>query len=128
MDVDYGSIDPTYAVTTPELVHLAILKDAAQIANDLAGADERLEKITPGMGVFKPAPLQSKRGGLALSIDPGWRGKELRVLNEIGVQAVRQSILKNPREFVGLILGHARKGVNYFDRFQYAVGDQMELF
>lgn len=119
-----------YVVTTPELVHLAILKDAAEYANVMAVQDQRLPEIVAG-GPFNAAPLRSRRGGLALGLSAGYERmapEKLRILHEIGGHAIKKSILKNQREFVGLILGFAREGANYFDRFQYAVGEQMELF
>lgn len=122
--------ETTYTVTSPELVHLAILKDAADIANERAVADSRLPEVVSGQ-IFRPAPLRSRRGGLALSLTAGFERlppAKLRLLHEIGSQGVRESILKNKREFVGLILGHARQGVNYFDRYKYQVGDQTEMF
>jgi hypothetical protein len=122
--------ETTYTLTTPELVHLAILKDAAEAASTRAVADPRLPEIVSGQ-VYRPAPLRSRRGGLALSLISGLERlppAKIRILHEIGRQGVRESILKNRREFVGLILGHAREGVNYFDRYKYEVGDQTELF
>jgi hypothetical protein len=123
-------VAPTYAVTSPELVHLAILKDAAEIASVEAVNDARLPEIVGG-AVFSATPLRSRRGGLALSLTRGMErlpAEKRTILNEIAVRAVKRSILKNQREFVGLIIGHARQGANYFDRFKYQVGDQMELF
>lgn len=125
--MDYA---PHYVETTPELVHLAILKDAAEIANVMAVEDDRLPEIVAG-GPFNPAPLRSRRGGLALALTPGTERmapEKLAVLREVGVAAVHRSLMKNQREFVGLVLGHAKHGVNYFDRFRYAVGEQTELF
>ena len=127
-----GSVDAaTHIETTPELVHLAILKDAADIGNmRVADRASEFPQLVAG-GAFVPAPLKSRRGGLALGLRSGLEHlppDQIKKLHQIGVQAVRESLMKNQREFVGLILGEARRGRNYFQRFAYQVGDQMELF
>ena len=126
------------AYTSVELVHLAILKDAAEIANaDYAATDWEVKLPTYQTGRFKAPPhrregyvfgqlfradpVQSTKGGLTLSIDPfifqQLDSEQQQRLREIGKEAIRKSLVKNKRLFVGLILGEARQGRNYFDRF-----------
>lgn len=136
--------------TSVELVHLAILKDAATIANrtvmqlGVIGPQRPLaagERFNPEARkkrsrfvageVYRADPIRSRKGGLCLSVDPsvveGMTDAEVAHLHEIGVEAVKQAIAKNKHLFVGLILGDARKGNNYFDRF-LAPGEQKRLF
>lgn len=102
-------------------IHHIILGEAADIAN-------REISIEPGFElyqgeIFRPDPVtrDDGLGGLALVLDdsvtktlnPG----QIRRLHEIGRDSVRQALLQNREGFVGLIVGHARKGENYFDRF-----------
>jgi hypothetical protein len=134
--------------TTVDLVHLAILKDAADIANrKIAEAGvvgtraqpragqrfdaEARKKRRPQGQVFRPDPIQSHRGGLCLSLDPMITEKldyvSLLQLHEIGRNAIREAIMLNRNAFAGLIVGETRAGRNYFDRF-HATGDQMTIF
>ena len=136
MDVSLEDVGQTnFGSTKPEDVHRVILMDAAEYANLLAVTDERLPEVVGG-GPFSPAPERSRRGGLALAIDPGLIDgllkkraghKKVEILHQIGTEAVRQAILDNPDLFGGLIVGHAKQGVNYFDRFGVP-GDQARLF
>ena len=103
---------------TANAVHLDILRDAEIIANRL------YEESRSGFGqgqIFRADPIQSTKGGLCLSIDEvvaeSLDQDEVVEAHQIGVEAIRQSILKNYESFVGLILGDARNGRNYFDRF-----------
>lgn len=109
--------------------------DAAEYANLLAVTDERLPEVVGG-GPYSPAPERSRRGGLALALDPGLveglmrtraGQQKVQLLHEIGTEAVRQAILDNPDLIGGLITGHAKQGINYFDRFGLP-GDQARLF
>lgn len=126
-----------HAYTTPEYVHLAILKDAARIANEKY-AQEFDVNNDPGWrkgrfrpdtrqarvygDIFRADPVQSRKGGLCLSVDPRTMAMldpdQQMQLREIGRSAIKQSIVENQRAFVGLILGEARKGDNYFDRYE----------
>jgi hypothetical protein len=38
-------------------------------------------------------------------------------LREIGREAMKEALVKNQFQLVGLMLGEARQGRNYFDRF-----------
>lgn len=130
--------------TTPQLVHLAILKDAADIANqryaeefDVANIGWRRGRFDPKMRkalvsgiLFRPDEVQSQKGGLCLSIDEGVAQsldpEERERVREIGKKAIKQALVKNQSAFVGLILGEARQGRNYFDRFDSP--DQLRMF
>lgn len=134
--------------TNRDLVHLAILKDAAEIANQQFaleyGSDAdparwkrgRFEKppheretIVYG-DLFRPDPIQSEKGGLCLSIDPriaqGMPPEQRKRVHEIGRNAIKQSLVKNRQVFIGLIIGEARAGRNYFDNFDQQ--DQLRFF
>lgn len=134
--------------TSLELVHLAILQDAADIANrrarevfaDLAPKQSyRPGRFNPEMrakrkfygDIFRADPAQSERGGLCLSMDPKLvetlDDDTLVSLHRIGRQAMRDAISKNGSIFIGLILGEARAGNNYFDRY-IDPGQQINLF
>lgn len=134
--------------TSLELVHLAILQDAADIANrrarevfaDLApkqsyrpgrfNPETRAKRKFYG-DIFRADPAQSERGGLCLSMDPKLvetlDDDTLVSLHRIGRQAMRDAISKNGSIFIGLILGEARAGNNYFDRY-IDPGQQINLF
>jgi hypothetical protein len=110
-----------------EYVHHMLLIEAADIANQKLSEEVATEKdfgadigLPPGEA-FRPDPLASKKGGLCLTIDPSItlmrKPETIQRLHEIGVEAVRQALVKNQEQFVGLILGDARKRRNYFDRF-----------
>lgn len=137
-------MDPGY--TSVEYVHLAILKDAADIANiDYAAeGDVTQPQWRPGRfrlppneregfvfgELYRADPAQSIKGGLTLSVDPHIFAQldpqqQARV-REIGKEAIRKSLVKNQKLFVGLILGEARRGRNYFDRFNPSA--QLRLF
>lgn len=123
-------------LTTVELVHSAILRDAVDIANaevasrfvvppthQAAGTrfSARNRRRFGGM-VFRPDPIRSRRGGLALTIEQsvmvGLSDEEKAELRAIGRRAIHKAIKRNKRAFVGLIIGKARKGENYFDRYK----------
>lgn len=135
-------------ITTVEEVHLIILRTACEIANQRwaqTGGTGREQTIPhpeylPGerfsasrrkirnprrvvVGeLFRPDPVQSKRGGLTLSVDPlvtyDMGEDEIRELHEMGRNAVKEAMTRHPQLIAGLILGEARKGRNYFDRFK----------
>jgi hypothetical protein len=111
-----------------EYVHHMLLIAAADIANQML-SEEASEKspfgedigLPPGEA-YRPDPLASDKGGLCLTIDPsitlGRKPETIQRLKEIGIEAVRQALVKNQNQFVGLILGDARRRRNYFDRFK----------
>lgn len=130
-------------ITTVEEVHLVILRAASEIANQqwiAEGSDQpatpqyrpgerfnaekrkrRNPRRTVQGEIFRPDPVQSDQGGLTLSIDPlvtsTMTDDEISHLHEIGVNAVRQAMAQHPHLLAGLILGEARQGRNYFDRY-----------
>jgi hypothetical protein len=132
--------------TTVEFVHLAILKDAAKIANEEYFAEfdpARPTSYRPGRfrappgerqglvfgDIYRPDPVQSDKGGLALSIDPHVfsaldQEQQLRA-RTIARAALKRAIVENKTAFIGLILGEARQGRNYFER--YGLEDQLRL-
>jgi hypothetical protein len=135
--------------TRLDLVHLAILQDAADIANrrvrevfaDLAPKPTfyrpgRFNPETRGKrpfygDIFRADPAQSEKGGMCLSMDPKLvetlDDDMLVELHRIGKGAIRDAISKNGSLFVGLMVGEAREGRNYFDRF-IEPGQQINLF
>lgn len=111
---------PLYEV---QEVHHLILFDAADIANAELSA---LNEIGPSGGqIFRADPAVSERGGLSLSIDPvvyaGLPEAVKAQVHDIGRRAIRQALVMNSNQFVGLILGEARQDRNYFDRFPNAL-------
>lgn len=125
-------------LTTVELVHSAILRDAADLANaEVANRfvlpnprrapgttrfDPRNRQPRFSGMVFRPDPVRSRKGGLSLSIEEAvminMTDQEKAELKSIGRDAIHKAIKRNKRAFIGLILGKARKGENYFDRYK----------
>lgn len=125
---------------TVEEVHQTILETAASIANralieqndpsrqsylpgERFNVDARRERggLTSGQ-IFRADPVQSTRGGLCLSLDElttkGKTKQEVLELHAIGIAAIHEAITRwHPDLFAGLILGEAKEGRNYFDRF-----------
>jgi hypothetical protein len=106
---------PVYSV---EEAHHLILIDAEDLAN---------HKIqTLGWGVagklFRFDPVRSKRGGLTLSMDrvmsEALSDEQIQEARAIGLEAIKKALAKNKEPFVGLIVGDARQGRNYFDRYK----------
>jgi hypothetical protein len=119
-----------------EYVHHMLLIEAADIANRMLNEEASTKSpfgddigLPPGEA-FRPDPLASEKGGLCLTIDPSItierQPETIRRLHEIGIEAVRQALVKNSKQFVGLIMGDARRRRNYFDRFN--PNPQMRLF
>ena len=136
---------PLYEVNE---VHHHILFTAADIANrrfkeldfispssNQTNLFETIDKELAKRGtmltdIYRADPIQSEKGGLCLSIDPKVYETiptELRDdVHRIGREAIKQALIENQKQFVGLILGEARQGRNYFDRFDPP--DQGRLF
>lgn len=132
-------------ITTVEEVHLILLRAAAEIANyrwtNTGGQVSEAPTYRPGERfnaaararrnphrrihgeIFRPDPVQSEGGGLSLSVDPlvtsTMTDEEIEELHEVGVYAVKSAIKQHPHLIAGLILGEARQGRNYFDRFKH---------
>lgn len=139
--------------TTIEQVHLAILQDAAAEANrrweEAFGANEvPATNIGPGQRfnaearrrrgktwargeVFRADPIQSTKGGLCLSVNEAvtmnMAPEDILVLHQVGRDAVHWSLVKNKDKFMGLIVGEAKQGRDYFARFPNPTG-QFRLF
>jgi hypothetical protein len=114
-----------------EFVHEQILHDAANIANQRLETEEDFERYYGE--VFRPdaAERDDGLGGLALVLDESITrtlpAEKILRLHQIGTAAIRQAILRNHQGFAGAIVGLARKGENYFDRF-VRPGEQRSLF
>ncbi len=109
--------------TTIEGIHKVILRTAAGIANrDIVNHPELAEFQVGGTGeVFFEATNRSTGGGLALGIEPGFLQadpKKVTKLRQVGLSAIKQAIRQHPDLFGSLILGEAKQGRNYFDRFK----------
>jgi len=125
-------------LTSVDEVHKIILETAAQIANrtlrelddvsahyapgERFNVDKRKMRFGTGQ-VFRADPSRSKKGGLCLSVDEMYvrerSSEEIDALHEIGREALKESITRwHPDLFAGLIVGLARNGENYFDRYQ----------
>lgn len=100
-----------------------LLQKAAQIAN--TAADRPPEALDAGE-VFRETNNRSGDGYLTLSFVAGVlhgveeprRTELVSTLREIGVRSVRQAIAESPEIVGALILGSAKQGANYFDRFE----------
>lgn len=111
-----------------EYVQHMILFEAADIAN------RRFSLEYPSLitgEVFRADPVRSERGGMCLSIDQmlisTMTKDEIAELHHIGTQSVREALVTMQKQFIGLILGEARRGRNYFDDF-IKPNEQTRLF
>lgn len=99
---------------TIEQVHKKIVLDACDIANHDTWVIENF-----GGPVFIPGHEQ--RYSLVMTWDPGVSFSDVEIIKQLhvkGKSALHQSIKQNEKIFVGLVLGLARKGENYFDIFE----------
>jgi hypothetical protein len=129
----------TDEVTKVELVHRAILEEAAAIANRRAateGIDPPQRRVAPGTRfkagrkrsgfvsgeIFRADPGRSQKGGLALSIEPALvqSADPVRVahLRTIARDAIHEALRRKGALLVGLIIGERRAGRDYFERFR----------
>jgi hypothetical protein len=101
-----------------EYAHHVIIGDAEDIANHEIQA---LGWNVSGK-LFRFDPAQSERAGLTMSMDKviaeTLTEDQIKQARAIGLKAIRQSLIKNKEGFVGLIVGDARQGRNYFDRYK----------
>ena len=114
-----------------EYVHHMIVADAADIANRNLGVEPGFQNYRGT--VFNPDPAERyERGGLALVLDPGitqtLTDDQIARLHKIGRDALQEAILQNGEALARLILGFARRGENYFDRFITDEHHQGRLF
>lgn len=117
----YGDVDPS-AITVNE-IHRIISDVAASIANQDVRKDPRF--------TFTGASYQSKQveegmEGLCiewdpsqahLEFEPGDRDQVQQVMSEIGHDAIIAAVHANQELFVGVMLGEARQGRDYFKNF-----------
>jgi hypothetical protein len=94
-----------------EDVHYELSRRAADIANRNLAVDPRI----PPQFINIFIPDGHRRIGLTFAegmtlLDDSTLG----AVQEIGRRAVKQALAENPDLFVGVILGEARKGRNYF--------------
>ena len=119
-----------------ELVQHMILFEAADIANKrlmiAAGVEGGLldDDFLQGE-IFRADPVRSQSGGYCLSLDSSatvGRSPELiEALHEIGRGAIFEALTQNRERLVGLIIGEAKMGRDYFARFPTNDG-QLKLF
>jgi hypothetical protein len=140
--------------TTVDQVHLAILQDAAHEANrrweEMFGIDDIAPtNIGPGQRfnaaaraargrawargeVFRADPIQSTKGGLCLSVNESvtltMTPEDIQELHRVGRDAIQWSLVKNKDKFMGLIVGEAKQGRDYFARFPNTMTGQFRLF
>jgi hypothetical protein len=126
-------------VTKVELVHRAILEEAAAIANRRAateGIEPPQRRMAAGARfkagrkrsgfvsgeVFRADPGRSRKGGLALSIEPalitGADQARISHLQQIARDAIKEALGRKGGLLVGLIIGERRAGRDYFERFR----------
>lgn len=101
-------------------VHHRICDDAIEIANRKVAA---LDIPRKWQGQVFENMSDYSNGNLALGIRPEYQGAPDRIRKQylpIARQAVQQAIANNSNVWAGAILGEAKQGRNYFDRWQQA--------
>ncbi len=99
-------------------IHETICDTAVEIANTAIGQDMSLAKKWRGGALMNGAPYNE--GRLVLSIVEEYQSAPEKVKYKYrlhGNQGLQRAILQHKDLFVGLILGEARQGRNYFDRW-----------
>lgn len=137
-----------------EVIHRAILEDAADIANalilDESGLSEALPEGKPlskypragrfnaatrkpryaiSGQFYRPDPNRTRRGGLVLSLDESVQHLDPNMifrLREIARIAMIQALRKNHEKLGYLVVTEAMNGRNYFDRFRDS-GEQLRI-
>jgi hypothetical protein len=107
--------------TKVEEVHEKICEDASWIANELIDYDTRIGRKWKGYVIRNDSPYND--GKLSLAISAEFYSAPDRVkgyYREHSIAAIRKSILQNKDLFAGMILGEARAGRNYFNRWSQA--------
>lgn len=114
-----------------EEIHYIILADAADMANIEVGREPGFERFSGQIFHADPAERPNGKGGLALVLDDiatrSLNRRQIARLHEIGREAIRKAIVQNKEGFVGLIIGDAREGRDYFERFA-SPNQQTRLF
>jgi hypothetical protein len=110
--------------TSVEGVHEQIGLYAAQLANDAVPRYPALAKYAPsGRATIFEYVTERIGGGLGLTLVSGYEQlppADLNVLRKIGVAAIHKALIDRKDLFVGLVIGEARQGRNYFDRYDPA--------
>lgn len=110
-------------------VHKAISQRAADIANRMLAQDDMLSNYFKGDVFMESAANSARRNSSELGI--GVRYEQIldfpgRNVNEsledrltyVGQQALNQAVVEMGPEFVGLIVGEAKEGKDYFRHFK----------
>lgn len=117
----YGDLDP--GSTSVNEVHRIISAAAADLANQDARKDPRFSFVASAEQSEK---VQEGYYGLSIEWDPGRihltfsqadRERVQQVMEEVGRDAIHAAIHANQELFVGVILGEARQGRDYFELF-----------
>lgn len=119
-------------INTVSDFHQTISHDAVELANKHPDKHPQFNfTATPTnsdqtqKGVDGISMEWDREGGLA-NFSPEERRQITETMERIANEAVRQSLIDNQDLFVGVILGEARQGRNYFDSFRNP--NQGELF
>lgn len=116
----YGRIDP--AKTSVDEVHQHISEEAARIANGDERMDHRFMWVANPDGTslvgIKGLVIEWDPGNYHLLFPRAERAEVVAKMNAIGRDAVLKAIYANQEMFVGVILGEARAGRDYFDLYK----------
>lgn len=142
--------DETHPISV-DVIHARIMGRAQELANQRWSEHSGIPEIParyrvgerfkapPGKrrqlghsgNVFRYDAVQSKRGGLTLSLEENFDAnltpEQRQRAWAIGAQAIEDSLIEHQEEWVAGILQDALNGTNYFDRF-IAAGEQSRLF
>lgn len=105
-------------------IHTSIATGAAFLANrdvQYSPQYQSILAITLGNEVYRPSSEDTLERSISLTWDQALDQSPPEVIDElrrVGEQAIHDSIVENKDLFVGLILGHARNGDNYFELFK----------
>lgn len=106
--------------TTVEEIHEHILDTAVEIANGLT-FDRRIPRKWQGPVFMNGAPYND--GRLVLEIVEEYQfapGNIKAFYRQVALQAIQRAIIQHQTLFTGLILGEAKAGRNYFERWEQA--------
>ena len=107
--------------TTAERIHEHICDTAVQIGNSLIAQEVRIPKKWRGPALRNSSPYSG--GGITLDIAEEYQGASENVkrhYRRIATAAIRMAIVQHQDLFAGLILGSAKAGDNYFNRWPQA--------
>lgn len=101
--------------TTVRKEHRRIADEARLLAMDIANGDPRIDNQFIGDGLFR---ISNNDDGLSLTVSQGaWSTEQAEALQEIGEQALQQAVMEDLALVVGLVVGEARAGRNYFTTY-----------